>query len=184
MAEPAEHLGFSAGRVQPLARTPMSPLLTLRSRARKQSLSASADSQQQSSAPGSDTVDRGTMIVGREIAVSVDIDFSDRLIVDGTVEASLHECRQLHIAASARFRGNASAGNADISGRFIGDLVVQHRLIIPAGGHVSGTITTTRSKSKTAASFRHPDAANQASGKPLSQAVYDKTAETDLCLGL
>jgi cytoskeletal protein CcmA (bactofilin family) len=143
VAEAAEHLGFPVGRVQPLARTPMPPLLTLHSRTQKEPIPAPADVQQKSSASASDTdrVDRGTMIVGREISVSGDIDSCDRLVVDGTVEASLHECRDLDIAATGRFRGNASTVNADIRGCFTGDLVVRHQLIIRAGGHVSGTIT-------------------------------------------
>jgi cytoskeletal protein CcmA (bactofilin family) len=143
VAQAAEHLGFPVGRVRPLPRTPMPPLLTLHSRARNEPVPASADVQQKSSASASDTdrVDRGTMIVGREISVSGDIDSCDRLVVDGTVEASLHACRDLDIAATGRFRGNAATANADIRGRFMGDLVVRHRLIIRAGGDVSGTIT-------------------------------------------
>src|SRR3954452_14413718 len=143
VAQAAEHLGFPVGRVRPLPRTPMPPLLTLHSRARNEPVPASADVQQKSSASASDTdrVDRGTMIVGREISVSGDIDSCDRLVVDGTVEASLHACRDLDIAATGRFRGNAATANADIRGCFTGDLVVRHPLIIRAGGHVSGTIT-------------------------------------------
>ena len=45
------------------------------------------------------------------------------------------------IAETGVFNGNASTENADVRGRFQGELVVRKRLLIRAGGHVSGTIT-------------------------------------------
>ena len=40
-----------------------------------------------------------------------------------------------------RCSGHAATENADVRGRFEGQLVVRKRLLIRAGGHVSGTIT-------------------------------------------
>jgi cytoskeletal protein CcmA (bactofilin family) len=39
------------------------------------------------------------------------------------------------------FEGQAATDNADVRGRFEGELAVRKRLLIRAGGHVSGTIT-------------------------------------------
>src|SRR3954451_22656507 len=89
----------------------------------------------------SDPIAPRTMIVGREFSLSADITFCDRLVVNGNVEASLHECRELEITRTGVFNGNAKVADAEISGRFEGDLVVRKRLVIRASGHVSGSIT-------------------------------------------
>jgi cytoskeletal protein CcmA (bactofilin family) len=81
------------------------------------------------------------MIVGREITLSGDISFCDRLVVEGSVEASLHECHELEIVDGGVFKGNATTASAEVRGRFIGDLVVRKRLVIGASGQVFGTVT-------------------------------------------
>jgi cytoskeletal protein CcmA (bactofilin family) len=81
------------------------------------------------------------MIVGREVSLSAEIGFCDRLVIDGNAEASLHECRELEISGTGLFKGNAKVANAEISGRFEGDLVVRKRLVIRASAQVSGSIT-------------------------------------------
>ena len=85
-------------------------------------------------------VERRTMIVGREISLSGDISSCDRLVVEGSVEANLHECRELNIAESGLFKGNAAIEQAEVRGRIEGELVVRKRLLIRASGHVSGTV--------------------------------------------
>jgi cytoskeletal protein CcmA (bactofilin family) len=45
------------------------------------------------------------------------------------------------IAETGVFNGHASTENADVRGRFDGELVVRKRLLIRAGGHVCGMIT-------------------------------------------
>jgi cytoskeletal protein CcmA (bactofilin family) len=81
------------------------------------------------------------MVVGRGISLSGDIRSCNRLVVEGTVEASLHECREIEIADTGLFKGNASIDQAEVRGQFEGELVVKKRLLICATGHVSGTIT-------------------------------------------
>jgi cytoskeletal protein CcmA (bactofilin family) len=81
------------------------------------------------------------MIVGREVRLSGDIKSCNRLVVEGTVEATLHDCRDMEIAESGVFRGKASSEQAEIRGRFEGELVVSKRLLIRASGHVAGTIS-------------------------------------------
>jgi cytoskeletal protein CcmA (bactofilin family) len=53
------------------------------------------------------------MIVGREVLLSADITFCDRLVIAGNVEASLHECRELEISGTGVFKGNAKVANAE-----------------------------------------------------------------------
>ena len=80
------------------------------------------------------------LIVGREITLSGEITSCDKLIVEGSVEANLANCRDVDIAESGLFKGSASIDDAEIRGRFEGNLVVRKRLLIKATGRVSGTI--------------------------------------------
>jgi cytoskeletal protein CcmA (bactofilin family) len=81
------------------------------------------------------------MIVGREIFLSGDIRSCNKLVVEGSVEATLHDCRDMEIAESGLFKGNAVIEHAEIRGQFEGELVVSKRLLIRSTGHVSGTIS-------------------------------------------
>jgi cytoskeletal protein CcmA (bactofilin family) len=85
-------------------------------------------------------VDVGTLIVGREVLLAGEINSCDRLVVDGSIEGNLPNCRSLIIGESGAFKGCVSTENADIRGRFEGDLVVRERLMIRASARVSGTI--------------------------------------------
>ena len=80
------------------------------------------------------------MVVGRGISLSGDIRSCDRLVVEGSVQATLHECREMEIADRGLFKGNASIEQAEVSGQFEGEIVVSKRLLIRSTGHVSGTI--------------------------------------------
>ena len=86
-------------------------------------------------------VDRGTMIVGPGMAFAGEIGSCDRLIVEGSIDAALPKCQHVIIAETGLFNGHASTENADVHGRFEGELVVRKRLLIRAGGRVSGKIT-------------------------------------------
>jgi len=80
------------------------------------------------------------LIVGREITLSGEITSCEKLIVEGSVEANLNNCRDVEIAESGLFKGSAAIEDAEIRGRFEGNLVVRKRLLIKASGKVSGTI--------------------------------------------
>lgn len=95
---------------------------------------------EQATARGNE-VDRRTMIVGPGMSFSGEIGSCDRLIVEGAITATLPRCRHVMIAEAGVFSGHASTDNADVRGRFDGELVVRKRLLIRAGGHVSGHIT-------------------------------------------
>jgi cytoskeletal protein CcmA (bactofilin family) len=80
------------------------------------------------------------LIVGREITLSGEIKSCDQLVVEGSVEANLQNSRQMDIAESGLFKGSASIEEAEVRGRFEGNLTVRKRLMIYATGRVSGTI--------------------------------------------
>jgi len=80
------------------------------------------------------------LTVGREISLSGEIASCDTLIVEGSVEANLQNCRDVDIAETGLFKGSAEIDNADVRGIFEGSLLVRKRLLIRSGGQVSGTI--------------------------------------------
>jgi len=85
-------------------------------------------------------VDIATVIVGREVLLVGEINSCDRLVIDGSIEGNLPNCRSLIIGDSGAFKGCVSTENAEVRGRFDGDLVVRERLMIRANARVSGTI--------------------------------------------
>lgn len=80
------------------------------------------------------------LLVGREITLSGEITACDRLVVEGSVEANLKNCRDVEIAESGLFKGQCSIDDAEIRGRFEGTLTVKKRLFIRSTGKVTGTI--------------------------------------------
>ncbi|HVH79595.1 MAG TPA: polymer-forming cytoskeletal protein [Stellaceae bacterium] len=80
------------------------------------------------------------LTVGREISLSGEIASCDTLIVEGSVEANLTNCRDVDIAETGTFKGSAEIDNADVRGVFEGNLTVRKRLLIRSGGQVMGTI--------------------------------------------
>ena len=78
--------------------------------------------------------------VGRGITLSGEINSCQKLLIEGTVEATLTNCRALDITESGLFKGSTSIEEAEVSGRFEGNLTVCKRLLIKATGRVSGTI--------------------------------------------
>ena len=138
MAEKGDDLGIPTRPARTTAVTSMPPRTANPARTVPES-SKPADSG--SITPRAEPTQRRTMIVGREISVSGDIKSCNRLIVEGSVEATLHDCREIEIAETGLFKGNAYIEQAEVRGRFDGELVVTKRLLIRATGHVSGTIT-------------------------------------------
>ena len=73
--------------------------------------------------------------VGRGITLSGEV-----ASIEGSVEANLTNCRIIEIAESGLFKGSTTIEEAEVRGRFEGDLVVHNRLLIKATGRVSGTL--------------------------------------------
>jgi cytoskeletal protein CcmA (bactofilin family) len=89
--------------------------------------------------PRRDTEQR-RLIVGREISLTGEITSCEKLIVEGSVEANLNNCREVEIAESGLLKGQAAIEEAEIRGRFEGNLTVRKRLYIRATGKVTGTV--------------------------------------------
>ena len=92
---------------------------------------------------GDGTVSRSEntrLSVGRDTEMSGEIATCDLLVVEGTVDATLQNGREIQIARGGWFSGLVEVEDADISGEFSGKLVVRRRLIVRAGGKVDGEI--------------------------------------------
>jgi len=80
------------------------------------------------------------LIVGRDIQLNGEITACDKLVVEGHVEVTLPGARVLEISPSGYFKGAAEVDEADISGRFDGDLIARERLIVRSGGRIHGKV--------------------------------------------
>lgn len=81
------------------------------------------------------------LIVGRDISLSGEIGSCDILVVEGTVEARLHDGHSIQVAESGLFKGSVEIDEADIGGRFEGDINVKGRLIVRSSGRITGSIS-------------------------------------------
>jgi cytoskeletal protein CcmA (bactofilin family) len=80
------------------------------------------------------------LIVGKDVRMKGEVPACEKLIVDGDVEMQLSGCRVLQIGASGVFRGSADVVEAEIAGRFEGEITTRERLAVRATGRVAGTI--------------------------------------------
>ena len=80
------------------------------------------------------------LVVGPDIKMKgVEISDCDTLVVEGRMEATL-DSRVLEIAQNGVFQGTIAVDQAEINGRFEGELTVRKQLIIQSTGRVSGKI--------------------------------------------
>ena len=88
----------------------------------------------------SDERKEAKLVVGPQIKIKgVEISDCDTLVVEGRIEATL-DSRVLEITEHGVFQGTIAVDNAEVHGRFEGELTVRKQLIIHATGKVSGKI--------------------------------------------
>lgn len=80
------------------------------------------------------------LTVGKGLSLSGEIAACDILVVEGKVEAKLSDGKLLEITETGQFRGAVEIENADIAGRYDGDLTVHGRLTIRGTGRISGIV--------------------------------------------
>jgi cytoskeletal protein CcmA (bactofilin family) len=88
--------------------------------------------------PG-ETRERRTLVVGRGISVQGTVQDAERLVVEGTVEASMIHATELAIAHGGMFKGEIEVEDAAIDGTIDGTLTARGSLIVRATGRVLGT---------------------------------------------
>ncbi len=159
MADQADDLGIPTKLVRPMPRSAEPPGVSDPSRPSMapapasppmsnlppgaQAAHAAPSPRQRTDQPAArdNVVEPRKLIVGQGISLSGEINSCDRLVVEGNVQANLQNCQSMTISETGLFDGNAAIDDADVHGRFEGDLVVRKRLMIRASGHVAGTIS-------------------------------------------
>ena len=89
--------------------------------------------------PARDPSERRTLVVGRGISVQGTVQDAERLVVEGTVEASMIHATELAISPGGVFKGEVEVEDAEIAGTIDGTLTVRGSLIVRATGKVHGT---------------------------------------------
>lgn len=90
--------------------------------------------------PGADSEGK-CLVVSRNISLSGRIKSCEKLIVEGSVETEIDGCRELEVARTGVFKGNAEVETADISGSVEGSLTAREILVVRASGRIRGTVS-------------------------------------------
>jgi cytoskeletal protein CcmA (bactofilin family) len=90
-------------------------------------------------APARDPSERRTLVVGRGISVQGTVQDAERLVVEGTVEASMIHATELAISPGGIFKGEIEVEDAEIAGTIDGKLTVRGSLIVRATGKLQGS---------------------------------------------
>jgi cytoskeletal protein CcmA (bactofilin family) len=90
-------------------------------------------------APARDPSERRTLVVGRGISVQGTVQDAERLVVEGTVEASMIHATELAISPGGIFKGEIEVEDAEIAGTIDGKLTVRGSLIVRATGKMQGS---------------------------------------------
>ncbi|HET9018301.1 MAG TPA: polymer-forming cytoskeletal protein, partial [Acetobacteraceae bacterium] len=86
--------------------------------------------------PGRDAAERRTLVVGRGISVQGIVQDAERLVVEGTVEATMIHASELSIAPGGVFKGEVEVEEAEIAGTIDGTLTARGSLQVRASGKV------------------------------------------------
>ncbi len=90
------------------------------------------------SRPARDPDERRTLVVGRGISVQGTVQDAERLVVEGTVEATMIHATELSIAPSGVFKGEVEVEDAEIAGIMDGTLTARGSLMVRGTGRVLG----------------------------------------------
>ena len=89
--------------------------------------------------PSRDASERRTLVVGRGISVQGTVQDAERLVVEGTVEATMINATELSIALGGVFKGEVEVDDAEVAGTIDGTLVARATLVVRSTGRVLGT---------------------------------------------
>jgi len=85
-----------------------------------------------------ETSDRRTLVVGRGISVQGLVQDAERLVVEGTFEASMIHAAELSISHGGIFKGEIEVEEAEIAGTIDGTVTARSSLIVRGSGKVLG----------------------------------------------
>ena len=117
------------------------PLKKTRQTAFSPELAKRRDDDRQNGGKSAMTAEAKTLVIGREINLKGEIGDCDTLMVHGSADAVLTNCKSFHITQSGLLSGTAEVQQAEVEGRFEGELTVRGKLVIRSGGRVRGKIS-------------------------------------------
>ncbi len=118
----------------PAPGVPQAPVLQARPQ-----MPGSPGAAQAGAGPKKDAVERRTLVVGRGISVQGVVQDAERLVVEGTVEATMIHAAELSVAQGGVFRGEVEVEDAELAGTVDGTLTARGNLTIRATGRLIGT---------------------------------------------
>ena len=89
--------------------------------------------------PARDPAERRTLVVGRGISLQGTVQDAERLVVEGTVEASMIHATEVSIAHGGMFKGEIEVEDAEIAGTMNGTLTARGNLVVRGSGRMLGT---------------------------------------------
>lgn len=88
--------------------------------------------------PGREPAERRTLVVGRGISLQGVVQDAERLVVEGTVEATMIHATELSISQGGVFKGEVEVEDAEVAGTIDGTLTARGNLIVRSSGRVLG----------------------------------------------
>ncbi len=86
-------------------------------------------------------VDGKRLIIGKQIRMKGELSGCERLIVEGSVDATVTDVKSIEVSTSGTFKGNAEVESAVIAGTYEGSLKVRGHLEVAASGVVKGSVS-------------------------------------------
>ncbi len=83
--------------------------------------------------------ERRTLVVGRGISVQGMVQDAERLVVEGTVEATMIHATELAVSLGGMFKGEVEVENAEVAGTIDGTVMARGSLVVRGTGVVLGT---------------------------------------------
>ncbi|MCI2229498.1 polymer-forming cytoskeletal protein [Polaribacter sp. MSW13] len=80
-------------------------------------------------------------VIAKNTVIVGDIKSEGDFRIDGTLEGTLKTNGRVIIGAEGFIKGNIEAANADIEGKFSGQMLVTKTLTVKASAHISGDVT-------------------------------------------
>jgi cytoskeletal protein CcmA (bactofilin family) len=89
-------------------------------------------------APSHAPSERRTLVVGRGIRLQGTVQDAERLVVEGTVEATMIEAAELSIESGGVLKGEVKVEQAEIAGTIDGTLTAHGTLVVHSTGRLQG----------------------------------------------
>lgn len=88
--------------------------------------------------PSHELGERRTLVVGRGIRLQGTVQDAERLVVEGTVEATMIQAAELSIESGGVLKGEVEVDQAAIAGTIDGTLTARSKLVVHSTGRLQG----------------------------------------------